>query len=193
MSTIVATLLGKTKDVVAAITLIWMLSCGTQLVSAQDNGSLEKAVKATYLYKIGAFVGWPDSAFASPSSDVQLCIAGDDPFGALLDAAVQGQQVDGRTVVIRRMRTAESDSQCHIMFISGSAAQSVEDGIKAMSGTPTLTITDSARDAGAKGIVHFVIRDKRVRFEIDDQVAAASRLTISSKILSLAVSVKART
>lgn len=193
MGTVVATLLGKTNDIVAAIALICALSCGGQSVSAQDNGSLERAVKATYLYKIGAFVGWPDSAFASPSSDVQLCIAGDDPFGPLLDAAIQGQQVEGRPVVVRRMRTAESDSQCHIMFIAGSEAQSVEDGVKAMSGTPTLTITDSARDAGAKGIVHFVVRDNRVRFEIDDQVAAANRLTISSKILSLAVSVKART
>jgi hypothetical protein len=193
LGTAAATLLGKTKDVVAAITLIWTLSCGGQSVSAQDNGSLEKAVKATYLYKIGTFVGWPDFAFASPSSDVQLCIVGDDPFGALLDGAVQGQQVDGRTVVIRRMQIAESDSRCHIMFISGSSAQSVEDGLKAMSGTPTLTITDSARDSRAKGIVHFVIRDNRVRFEIDEQVAAASRLTISSKILSIAVSVKART
>lgn len=193
MGTAVAPLLGKTRDVVAAVALIWALSCGGQSVSAQDNGSLERAVKATYLYKIGAFVGWPDSAFASPSSDVQLCIAGDDPFGALLDAAVQGQEVDGRSVIVRRMRIAESDSRCHIMFISGSPEQSVEDGIKAMSGTPTLTITDSARNPGAKGIVHFVIRDNRVRFEIDDQVAAANRLTISSKILSLAVSVKART
>lgn len=180
------------KGAIATMLAGWMLCCAGQFAAAQDTSSLEKAVKATYLYKIGAFVGWPDSAFAS-SSDVHLCIAGDDPFGALLDAAIKGQQVDGRAVVLRRLPTAQSDSQCHIMFISGSAAQSVADGINAMTGTPTLTITDSARDGSAKGIVHFVIHDNRVRFEIDEQVAAANRLTISSKILSLAVSVKART
>lgn len=186
-------ILGRTaKSVIAAIAIGWLLCCVGQSASAQDSSSLEKAVKATYLYKIGTFVGWPNSVFTSPSSDMHLCIAGDDPFGAMLDAAVQGQQVDGRAVVLRRMQTAESDSHCHIMFISGSAAQSVADGIKAMNGTPTLTITDAARDASAKGIVHFVIRDNRVRFEIDDQVAAVNRLTISSKVLSLAVSVKAR-
>lgn len=185
---------GRTaKGAIAAIAIGWMLCCAGQFASAQDNSSLEKAVKATYLYKIGDFVGWPASAFASASSDVHLCIAGDDPFGALLNAAIQGQQVGGRAVVLRRLPKAQSDSQCHIMFISGSAAQSVSDGINAMTGTPTLTITDSARDGSAKGIVHFVIHDNRVRFEIDEQVAAANRLTISSKILSLAVSVKART
>ena len=159
---------------------------------AQDSNSLEKAVKATYLYKFGSFVDWPDMAFISPSSDVHLCIAGDDPFGPTLDLAVQGQQVEGRPVTVRRIRIAERDSQCHIMFISGSSAQSVAEGIDAVSGTPTLTITDSSRDASAKGIIHFVIRDNRVRFEIDDQVAAANGLMISSKVLSLAVYVRAR-
>jgi hypothetical protein len=158
---------------------------------AQEVNSLEKAVKATYLYKFGAFVDWPTHAFDS-SDGFYLCVAGDDPFGATLDLAVHGQQVQGRPITVRRIQTAERDSHCHIMFISGSSTQSVAEGIAAVSGTPTLTITDESRDANAKGIIHFVIRDNRVRFEIDDQVAAASGLTISSKVLSLAVSVKAR-
>jgi hypothetical protein len=45
---------------------------------------------------------------------------------------------------------------------------------------------------GHKGIVNFVIVDDRVRFEIDDAEAARRGLRISSKLLSLAVSVKPR-
>jgi hypothetical protein len=55
-----------------------------------------------------------------------------------------------------------------------------------------LTITDSARNARAKGIVHFVLRDNRVRFEIDEQAAAENGLVISSKVLGLAISVRPR-
>ena len=182
----------ETKSVIAGILMAFSLTFPGQAAWAQDGNSLEKAVKATYLYKFGGFVDWPDAAFVSPSSDVHLCIAGDDPFGTTLDLAVQGQQVEGRPVVVRRIKTAEPDSQCHIMFISGSSAQSVAEGINAVSGTPTLTITDSSRDAAAKGIIHFVVRDNRVRFEIDDRIAASNGLLISSKVLSLAVSVRAR-
>jgi hypothetical protein len=177
-----------TSRMTATIAICLLLG---QTALAQEINSLEKAVKATYLYKFGAFVDWPDYAFAL-SDDFYLCIAGDDPFGATLDLAVQGQQVQGRPITVRRIQIAERDSHCHIMFISGSSMQSVAEGIAAVSGTPTLTITDESRDANAKGIIHFVIRDNRVRFEIDDQVAAANGLTISSKVLSLAVSVKAR-
>lgn len=160
---------------------------------AQDAANLEKAVKATYLYKIGSFVDWPPQAFPSPSSEVQICVVGDDPFGPLLDRAVEGQRVEDRSVTVRRMRTVDREARCQIMFISGSTAQSIPEAIEATRGTPTLTITDSSRDANTKGIIHFVIRDNRVRFEIDDEIAAQNGLSISSKVLSLAVSVRMRT
>jgi hypothetical protein len=56
---------------------------------------------------------------------------------------------------------------------------------------PLLVVTSQAAE-GHKGIINFVIRDDRVRFEIDDAEAARRGLTISSKLLSLAVSVKPR-
>jgi hypothetical protein len=164
----------------------------TPAARAQDDLSLEKAVKATYLYKFGGFVEWPAGAFPSPTSAFQLCVVGEDPFGPLLDRAVQGQQIKGRPITLRRLAVAERDSPCHIMFVSGSSEQSVPDGLAAVRSMPVLTITDAARDADAKGIIHFVLRDNRVRFEIDDMTAAESGLSISSKVLSLAVAVRPR-
>jgi hypothetical protein len=157
-----------------------------------DNNPLEYAVKATYLYKFPPFVEWPDEDLDSPSRAFDLCVVGDDPFGNILDRAVRGQQIGGRPIELRRLRTASRDSRCHLMYIAGSAAQSVAEALDAVRGTPVLTVTDAAQDPGAKGIVHFVIRENRVRFEIDDRAAAENGLLISSKVLSLAVSVRPR-
>lgn len=164
---------------------------GSQTAQAQRD-SLEYPVKATYLYKFGPFVEWPDAAFASPSSSVNLCVVGDDPFGGILDRAVAGQQIGERSIVVRRVRTLERDSGCHIAYIAGSDAQSVEEALNAARGTHALTVTDAASDAEAKGIIHFVVQDNRVRFEIDDRAAAENRIAISSKLLNLALSVRPR-
>ena len=59
-----------------------------------------------------------------------------------------------------------------------------------MRGSPVLTVTDAATDAGAHGIVNFVIEGNRVRFEIDLNAAAENHLMISSKPLDLAVRVR---
>jgi hypothetical protein len=77
-----------------------------------------------------------------------------------------------------------------VMFVSGSASQTAAEALQAVSGTPTLTVTDSARGATA-GIVHFVIVDGRVSFDIDNAAAARNRLVISSKLLALARRVNA--
>jgi hypothetical protein len=157
-----------------------------------ESDALEYAVKATYLYKFGPFIDWPDAAFESPSSAVNLCVVGDDPFGKILDRAVIGQRIGVRPIVVHRLRATGRDSGCHIMYIAGSDIQSVAEALDAVRGTPVLTITDSARDASAKGIVHFVILENRVRFEIDDYAASVNGITISSKVLSLATSVRPR-
>src|SRR5581483_8974891 len=80
------------------------------------------------------------------------------------------------------------DPGCTVAFAAGSAAQVAAD-LAALHGSPVLTVTDGATDPAATGIINFVVVDGRVRFEIDARAAAANRLTISSKLLSLATRV----
>jgi hypothetical protein len=52
-----------------------------------------------------------------------------------------------------------------------------------------LTITDGAVERSVKGAVNFLIRDNRVRFEIDLDLAAAHHLLVSSKLVGVAARV----
>lgn len=158
---------------------------------AAEADSLEYAVKATYLYKFAGYVEWPPKSFAAPDSPINLCIAGDDPFGAAIDTAVQGQRVGGRPVSVRRLKTVGRDTGCQILFIAGSDPQRAQ-MINAVRGTGVLTVTEGADAGSATGIINFVIRDNRVRFDIDQEAAARNGLSISSKLLSLALNLRAR-
>lgn len=169
----------------------WLIALPAMPVAAQTN-PLELAVKATYLHKFGPFIGWPQTVFDGPDSPIVLCVVGDDPFGAILDEAVAGQRISERPVALRRLPRAERQSGCHIAYMAGSAAQPTSAALNALRGTPVLTFTDEARRDTAKGIIHFVVRDDRVRFEIDEYAAAENGITISSKVLDLAVSVRRR-
>jgi hypothetical protein len=44
----------------------------------------------------------------------------------------------------------------------------------------------------ARGMIHFTLQGGRVRFHIDDDMAARSNLAISARLLGLALSVKPR-
>jgi len=158
---------------------------------AQDR-ALEYAVKATYLYKFAPFVDWPAHAFATPASPLTLCIAGDDPFGEVLDTAVATQRLGERRIAVRRLTTVDRPTGCHILFVGSADAQAAAAALQAAMGMPVLTVTDGSRESAAKGMVNFVVQANRVRFEIDDLAAAASGLAISSKLLNLALNVRPR-
>jgi hypothetical protein len=159
-------------------------------VLAQNN-PVELAIKATYLYKFPPFVEWPANALP-PGGYFTICIVGNDPFGAVLDQAVIGQQIKDRPILLRRMGIFNLEAGCQIVYATGSAVEPVPIILAALRGRPVLSVTDSEREGQPRGILNFVIADNRVRFEIDDQAAAESGLVISSKLLSLAIRVRPR-
>jgi hypothetical protein len=163
------------------------IALGVSYAFAAAPGSVEIAIKATYLYKIPPFIEWPTEVFSSGASPFTICVVGADPFGAVLDQAVAGQRLGERAIVLRRMGVVQPMSGCQVLFVSGSTEQSVQQALDTVHGEHVLTITDNA---STPGIIQFVIQNNRVRFDIDDAAAAQNGLTVSSKLLSLAHAVK---
>jgi hypothetical protein len=143
------------------------------------------AVKMTYLYKFAPFVTWPDGA--NDPAHFTICVVGNDPFGGDLDKAVAALTDDTRPYAIVRTDTLGPQSKCDIAYVGGSSKQTIAAALQAARGTPTLTVTDEGAPAG---IVSFKMQAGKVRFRIDQVAATANSVTISSKLLSLAVSVK---
>ncbi len=143
------------------------------------------AVKAAFLTKFPAYVAWPAPARPRPGAPLHICILGGDPFGRLIDEAARGQQVDGHPLQVRRLAAPDSAGGCHVAFVQGSAPALLQ----GLQGKPVLTVTD-ARAGGQSGMIHFVIHQGRVRFNIDEAQAARSGVGISSRLLGIALSVR---
>lgn len=167
--------------------LAWLclgLAVSAATVQAQPS-QLETAVKATYLYKLAPFVEWPE---AGRQGNFVICIIGADPFGPVLDRAVAGQAYDTRPITVARLAVMSSDATCHIAYLGGTPSQ-VTAGLRAAEGRPVLTVTDGGKPAG---MIDFAVQQGKVRFHIDQAAAETSNLTISPKLLSLALSVRSK-
>lgn len=178
----------------AAVRIVLMTGSllAVQNKAAAGDVAPEYAVKAAYLSKLGLFIQWPESAFASPTSAVVLCVVGQNPFGDTLDKVVEGQRVGEHPLTVRYLKAVTRDSGCDILYVAGPNAQSVSAALGAVQGTGVLTVTDAAIGDHAAGIVDFVVQNNRVQFNIDEQAAAQNGITISSHLLSLALAVRSR-
>lgn len=159
--------------------------------ASAQQANLEAAVKATFLYRFGSFVEWPPTAFARPDAPLVVCVFGAPSFAQVVERAAGGEQVAGRPVLVRRLSVVARDSGCHILYAAGAGDQSVAQALAAVRGQPVLTVTDSNFGA-TRGAVHFVVVQDRVRFHIDRGAAEQNFLTLSSRLLSIALSVRRR-
>jgi hypothetical protein len=163
----------------------------TESTSAAAAAPTEYAVKVNFLYKFGDYVSWPAGAFASETAPVTVCVAGDDPFGPMLNQVLAGEHIGTRPIAAAQMSEVPADTDCRILYLRASKTLDVAATLKALAGKPVLTITDGM-NGDAAGVINFVMKDNRVRFEINDRAAAANGLGISSKLLSLALTVRTR-
>lgn len=168
-----------------AVLAAWPV-CG----NAADSGSLEDAVKATFLSKFADFVAWP--AGSAENGPFVLCAVGEDGITAVMDRAAAGQRVGDRPIVVRHLQQVSPADGCNTAYLAGSAAQSADAAAATLRGTPVLTVADSGSHPGAPAIIRFVIAGGRVRFDVDDAEAAGNHLRISSRLLDLARNVRKR-
>ena len=164
---------GRWTSVAAALAC---LIAGT--ARAQDQ-PVVAAIEATYLTKFPAFVEWP------PGGPTALCVLAPDAIGRLIEQAESKLPAEAGPPTVQRLAPAMPALGCGMLFVGDRDAH-----LPPLS-PATLVVTDQAAE-GHKGVINFVIRDDRVRFEIDDAEAARHGLIISSKLLSLAVAVKPR-
>jgi len=139
------------------------------------------AVKAAYLYKIAAFVSWPQSSFSSPSAPFRICVVGRDDIVRPLAQLANGQRAWGHPVVVARVGPGSNVSQCQILF-RGNASVSISDS------APVLTVTDRGSDV-SDGVIEFFVDGTHVRFVVHRAQAERRKLDLSSKLLAVAAPV----
>ena len=174
------TLRRRIVQVAAAIGLL--LSTGNAMAAGPEHGRFDEyQVKAAFIFNFAKFVAWPDA----PGTPIVIGIAGEDPFGALIDNAVRGKTAAGRPLEVRRLADKDDLRGCNILFISASEKSRAADLLR-RAGEGVLTIGDLPQFTQDGGIVRFFLENNRVRFQINAKAAERSGLKIHSQLLSLA-------
>lgn len=173
---------------VVILTLLTLMG-GVSGIEAQAQAD-EYQVKAAFLFNFVKFVEWPPEAFSDDNTSFVIGVIGDDPFGGALDQSVSGKSVNGRQLSVRRLKWGEDLRGCHILFISSSERKRLAQIISSLRGASVLTVSDIDQFNQQGGIINFILVASRVRFEINADVAEQGRLKISSKLLTLAKTVK---
>jgi YfiR/HmsC-like len=160
--------------------------------------SSEYLIKAGFVYNFAKLTEWPAGSFAQPDSPIVIGILGTDPFGATIDHVVDNKQINGRGVVVKRLKWGDRLKerqyrlwlndllQCNILFVSSSEVSHLDELISIVQGIPILTVGDTPGFAMRGGVINLILDDNKVRFEVNVEAARRANLNISSRLLALA-------
>jgi hypothetical protein len=175
--------------------LLALLACllAANSALAQESSPLQYQVEAVFLFNFAKYVDWPAAAFTNAAAPITIGVLGTDPFGDSLQHVVEGKTINGRSFVIKHLATDAGLSGCQILFISDSEAARMGEILDKAAALPILTVGEDEAFAEDGGIINFVIKDGKVRLEIDLTKARKNGLTISSRLLAVADVVKGNT
>ena len=156
-----------------------LLASATSLaLPAAQDVSLEYRVKAGFLYNFVRYIEWPEPV----SGSFLICVAGQNPFGTVLEELIQNERVRG--VPLRTEVIPGPLPECQVVFTPKTS--NVPAYLKAVAGTPTLTVGETDRFIEQGGLINFFVEQGRVRFEVNRAAAERVKLRISSRLLQLA-------
>ena len=108
------------------------------------------------------------SPLPSPDAQFAICILGQDPFGPSLDAIVHGERVEGRPLVVRRLKGWDDAELCQVLFVSDVGAGTISQQL--LGGHTfrrTLTVGEAPQFLRAGGHISFFLDGRNVRFALN--------------------------
>jgi len=178
-------MIGKGFCLIAAVTVCIMASIAPNAHTKSPSAS-EYQLKAVFLYNFAKFVQWPAKSFVDDHDPIIIGILGKDPFDATIDETIKSKTVKDRKLVIKRFEKIEDMEACHILFISSSEEERLAKNIEALKDSSILTVGEVKQFAKLGGIINFIVKENKIRFEINVDAAERAKLKISSKLLKLA-------
>lgn len=176
----------KRLRLIVAVLLCLSTAVRINAQSSDSGGSAEYLVKAGFIYNFAQLVQWPPAAFSQADSPIVIGILGTDPFGEIIDRVVQNKKLDGRNLVVKRLKRGASLKDYNILFVGSSEAARLDEILQSTKNLPILTIGEMPGFAMRGGIINLTVEGNKVRFEVNIEAAKQANLNISSRLLALA-------
>lgn len=166
------------------VLLSWSLSLPR--LPAETLPSPEYQLKAVFLFNFAQFTAWPANAFAEAQSPLIIGVLGEDLFGPYLSETVRGEKVDARPLAVQHFRRAGEIRNCHVLFISRSEGDRLDQILSSLQGRNILTVSDIPGFTSRGGMIELYMEKNKIRMRINLTAVKTAGLIISSKLLRLA-------
>jgi hypothetical protein len=141
--------------------------------------------QAMFIYNFSRLVEWP---VAYKSGPFVIGVLGSSSVADELDVYATGKKVGIQDIQIKRYKTIQEITTCHILFIPFSRTKQLIEIQQAMQGKNVLLITEKNGALNEGSAINFVLLADKIRFEVQTDNITKYGLKYSSKLQEMAKS-----
>ena len=154
-----------------------LLLCG--FVQAQTY-----KMHALYMYSFSKYITWPDSG---SGEDFKIGIVGESSIAAPLEKMASLKKVNNRLIKVITFSSVEEIQDCNILFLPVEQSTNFSKALNTVGDRPILLVTEK-EGLGAKGSsINFLLKDKRLVFEINNEAISKANLEIAPELKKYAI------
>lgn len=167
---------------------------GANAVHADDSAQTkaEAKIKASYIYKLAAYIDWPPGGDGTGSAPFIIGIVDADSVADELKKLGAAYPLKSRPVQVRQLTVGASLAGLQLLYIGHHASRNARTLFDSIAAQPVLTMTESTGSLTSGSIINLVQVDERIRFEVSLSQAEARRLKISARLLDVAYRIEGR-
>ncbi len=138
--------------------------------------------QATFIFNFSRLIQWPN---IHNSSVFTIAVFGrNHPLTSELKSAAQGRNVGGREIAIVEYNSIDDLQYCHMLFVPNNRLNQIKNASDALSGQPTLIITESQGRVPDESVINMYLENSRLGFRLNEDNARKRNLQVSTQLLN---------
>jgi hypothetical protein len=158
----------------AFLLLCAMLPSLCNLLYAQQTTE-EYQVKAAYLYNFAKMANWPAQILPDRAGLIVGVLGGDEDFVKVLRDVLSGKSINGHSLEVRHLHSAEEVKFCHVVFFR-TPERSTRSIISQFRQSNILLVGENKEFLSDGGMINLVLNGGKIGYEINTAALESAQL-----------------
>lgn len=147
--------------------------------------NMDIRLKVALSYNFAKFTQWPDSL---ATNELTFCYF-DKSFTEAF-SQLKGKRVAKKQIKTHQLDNSDELNTCQVLYLSTNDQPVLVNTLLAVKNLPVLTVSDQPGFIASGGMIEFTAVNNKMRFKINNVGIKQGGLSLSSKVLKMAVEVR---
>jgi uncharacterized protein DUF4154 len=144
----------------------------------------EAKYKSVFIYNFTKHFEWPVSY---RTGNFVIGVLGNPVIISELENVTSGKKAGSQLIAVEKYKDISEIGKCHILFLPSNKSKDIAAVIQKIGTNPTLLVSEKDGLAKSGSAINFIIKDGKIKFELNKNTVTKQGLKISSYLETLAI------